>query len=80
MTWFSALFLFLATLKAIMHRIITIPIQIILGLALMIWLALHFNIALVWLLFLGLVLCGSIIGSTPKQRRTAQTQDESPES
>lgn len=58
--------------------LITIPIQIILGLALMIWLALHFNIAMIWLLFLGLVLCGSIIGSTPKKRRTAQ--DNTPKS
>ena len=55
-----------------MHRIITIPLQIIIGITLMAWLVLHFNIALVWLLFMGIVLCGSIIGSAPKKSRTAQ--------
>ena len=55
-----------------MPRLITIPIQIILGLLLMVFLVLHFNIAMFWLFFIGLVLLGSIFGAKPAKRRTMQ--------
>lgn len=61
--------------NADMRRIITIPLQIILGLLLMALLILHFNMAMFWLFFIGLVLLGSIFGTKPAKRRTAQTDD-----
>ena len=58
-----------------MHRIITIPLQIAFGLLLMVLLILHFNMAMCWLFFIGLILLGSIFGTKPTKRRTAQTSD-----
>ncbi|MGN0918358.1 MAG: hypothetical protein ACI4NO_04340 [Oxalobacter sp.] len=61
--------------NADMRRIITLPLQIVLGLLLMALLILHFNMAMFWLFFIGLVLLGSIFGAKPAKRRTAQTPD-----
>ncbi len=55
-----------------MRRIITLPIQTIIGLLLMAFLVLHFNMAMFWLFFFSLVLLGSIFGTNPTKRRAMQ--------
>ena len=61
-----------------MSRLVAIPVQIIIGLLLMTFLILHFNIAMFWLFFIGLVLLGSIFGTKPVKRRTLQDGSHPP--
>ena len=60
-----------------MLHIITLPIQIIIGLLLMAFLVLHFNMAMFWLFFFSLVLLGSVFGTKPTKRQAMQDSNHS---
>ena len=62
-----------------MHRIITIPVQIVFGILLIVLLVCHFHAAMCCLFFIGIIFLGSIFGSKPKKRRTA-TGNSNPQS
>lgn len=63
---------------SLMHRIITIPVQIVLGILLMVLLVCHFYAAMFWLFLIGIIFLGSVLGTTPKKRRTTTGNSNPP--